>query len=91
MYTKWTEHLSSEQDKQKFQNSILGSRDVLDRLKDILDAQERDLLNSEVSLDTYSQPNWAERQAHKNGYRSCLRSLRKLIDLDQQIIPKEIR
>lgn len=83
MYTKWTEHLNTEQS-ERFKNHILGSRDILERLTDILNERERDMDLQELSLDNYNQPNWAERQAHMNGFRSCLHYVKKLIDLDQQ-------
>ena len=86
MYTKWTEHLQDQKDKEHFRNRVIGSKDVFERLTQILDEKERDLNLKEVSIETYNQPNWAERQAHHNGYRSCLHALRKLIDLDKQII-----
>ena len=85
MYSKWTSHLASAEDKEKFQNHIKGSRDVLDRLIEILDEKEKEYTNMELSISIYDQSNWAERQAHMNGYRSCSQSIRKLIDLDQQI------
>lgn len=87
MYSKWTEHLKTEKEKTEFRQYVQGSRTLLDRLKTILDDQDKTLEVSELTLESYNQPNWAVRQAHKNGYRSCLRTLRKLVDLDQQITP----
>ena len=89
MYTKWTAHLVDLKDKQSFYAQVQRSKDVLDRLKDLLDEKQKEHDSMELNLEIYNQPNWAERQAHLNGYKSCLRSLRKLIDLDQQIRPKE--
>jgi len=86
MISKWTDHLHDEKAKERFKNQVLAARDVLARLGQILDEKERDLNRKEVSLENYSQPNWAERQAHQNGERSCLYSLKRLIDLDKQII-----
>lgn len=84
MYTKWTQHLKDPEDKERFVNSILGSKIVLRRLQDLLKEEEQSLDRSETDIRVFDQPNWAERQAFKNGYRSCLGVLNKLIDLDHQ-------
>lgn len=84
MYTKWTQHLKDPEEKERFVNSILGSKIVLRRLQDLLKEEEQSLDRSETDIRVFDQPNWAERQAFKNGYRSCLGVLNKLIDLDHQ-------
>ena len=84
MYTKWTQHLKDPEEKERFVNSILGSKIVLRRLQDLLKEEEQSLDRSETDIRVFDQPNWAERQAFKNGYRSCLGVLQKLIDLDHQ-------
>lgn len=84
MYTKWTQHLKDSEEKERFVNSILGSKIVLRRLQDLLKEEEQSLDRSETDIRVFDQPNWAERQAFKNGYRSCLGVLQKLIDLDHQ-------
>ena len=86
MYIEWTKHLNDPENKSKFQKSILASKDVLDRLKQILEEKEQALDRSETDIATYNTPNWAERQAHKNGNRESIHFLKKLIDLDQQKI-----
>lgn len=84
MYTKWTQHISDPEQKSRFENTIISSRPVLDRLKELLKEEERGLDRSEIDIKTFDQPNWEFRQAYKNGYRSSLNILMKLIDLDQQ-------
>lgn len=84
MYTKWTSHLQEQEEKEKFQRAVRGSKPVLERLKDILNDQENELNRAETDPRNYEVPNWDYRQAHNNGYRQCLYILKKLIDLDQQ-------
>jgi hypothetical protein len=88
MYVDWTKHLKDPEDKSRFENSIYGAKDVLDRLKDILSDMENALDRNELSIEVYSSPNWAERQAHKNGNRETLNYLKKLVNLDEQRRPK---
>jgi hypothetical protein len=84
MYTKWTQHLKDEEEKARFENTILSSKKVLDRLIQILDEEEQALDRSELDIKSFDHPGWAYKQAFKNGYRSSLGVLKKLIDLDQQ-------
>lgn len=84
MITAWTKHLQSEEEKQRFISKILSSKEVLDRLNTLLIEEEKQLNVSETSIKDFDQPNWENRQAFKNGYRSCLGVLRRLVDLDQQ-------
>lgn len=89
MYIGWTKHLKDEEEKKRFENEIQGSRRVLDRLWLLLDEEEHTLDRSELDIKNFDQPNWEYKQAYKNGYRASIRTLKKLIDLDQQQPPKE--
>lgn len=84
MYIAWTKHLKDPEDKKKFENSVWSSKHVLDHLKSIIDSNITDLDHVEVNPKNYEIPNWDYRQAHNNGYRQAMFTLRKLIDLDQQ-------
>lgn len=84
MYFDWTKHLKDPEAKSKFVQSVFNSKDVLDRLTSILKEKLDTLDRSETDIAVYDTPNWAERQAHKNGQRSSLMFLLKLIDLDKQ-------
>jgi len=86
MLLDWTKNLGSEQDKEDFQRRVQNSKEVLDRLSEILTEYEKSLDRSETDLKTYDVPNWDYKQAHKNGYRACLYRIKELINLDQRII-----
>ena len=89
MYTMWTKHLEDSNEKVEFEKTIMGSKRVLNRLKDILGEQEAALNIGEVTPKNYDSPSWAYKQAHSNGYRQCLNVLKKLVDLDQQQFPDQ--
>jgi hypothetical protein len=80
----WTANLQTDEEKQRFMNSLQGSKVVLDRLSEILANKEMDLDRSQKSLKQYESPNWAFATAHKNGYASALQNMRDLINLDQR-------
>lgn len=84
MITAWTKHLKTEEEKERFRNSVLGSKQVLKRLQEILKEVEGDLDNSELNTKIYDIPNWSYRQADMNGFRRCLKTIQKIITLDQK-------
>ena len=84
MFTKWTQHLKDPEERLRFESTVRSSSLVLERLQALLKEEEQSLDRSETDIRVFDQPNWAERQAFKNGYRSCLGVLNKLIDLDHQ-------
>lgn len=84
MYSRWTQHLKTEDEKEKFRKEVYSAKGVLERLKDIV-AEDFDALEySEIHPDTYEQPNWPYHQAHKNGLRQYMYQIKTLVDLDQQ-------
>jgi hypothetical protein len=84
MYTRWTQNLTDPEQIKEFQDYVKGSKRLLNRLSEILDEEEIAINKSETTQKTYENPNWSYLQAHKNGYRQCLKVLRILINLDQQ-------
>ena|SRR5690242_14282673 len=84
MYTRWTSHLTDEEDVLQFKNQIHSARDVLERLRVLLDEDLKALDRSEQDQRIYDLPNWDYRQAHKNGVRQAYAQLQTLINLDQQ-------
>ena len=84
MKSAWTKHLSTEEEKERFRGAVLGSKVTLNRLTDILTEMEQDLLSSELSKNNYDTPNWAPKQAHVNGQKAMIRTIKFLINLDQE-------
>lgn len=84
MLTVWTQNLQDKKAVESFTNTVLSARPVLERLSQILQDQEADIDRSELTLDAYSAPDWANKQAHKNGQRHMLRTVKNIIALDQQ-------
>lgn len=83
MFSVWTKHLDKEH-KEQFENSIKGSKAVLDRAVQILKEEDERLYQVEMSHKIYELPNWDYRIAHDNGFRAGVRTAIKLLDLDQQ-------
>lgn len=83
MITKWTEHLADAEEKKLFEAKINSAKPVLDRLIAILKQQEDGLDRYDRSVDSYEDPNWAYKQAFRNGQRNVNNAVKTLIDLDQ--------
>lgn len=83
MISAWTKHLTEPEEKERFKSSLYGSKTVLNRLTALLDEMEADLTTSELSAKNYDSPNWAPKQAHVNGQKAQIRTIKFLINLDQ--------
>jgi hypothetical protein len=84
MLTVWTKNLKTEEERQNFNNMLLGARPVLERLMELVVEKEESLGKSERTIKAYDNPNWAYQQAHKNGCASMLAAVKEMINLDQQ-------
>lgn len=85
MYNKiWVSHLQTDEEKQRFLNQLHGSRDVIERLIDLIDTKTKDMDSAERSIKVYDSPNWAYQQAHRNGYATAMTSIKNLLTLDHQ-------
>lgn len=84
MISKWTQHLTNPEDKKAFENELRGSKNVLNRLKTLMEEQETSLDYQELSLKAYDNPSWSHKQAHVNGIRQCIAFNKTLLNLDLQ-------
>jgi|SRR5882672_838680 len=92
MYTAWTNHLKTDEDKKSFAISVNRSKHVLNRLKQLIEQDLEATGKAEISFKAYDNLNWAYRQAHTNGYKKALTNLLTLVDLDKQkVIEKSDR
>jgi hypothetical protein len=83
MYSAWTKNLRDPEEVIRFQNTVQSAKPVLDRLTQLIEEEENALDRSETDIRVFDLPNWAERQAFKNGCRSYMNTVKKLINLDQ--------
>ncbi len=84
MKTAWVKNLQTDEEKKRFESSLVSARLVLDRLTQLLTEEEEGIDRSEFLIDTYESASWASKQAHKNGQRATLQKIKNLINLDQE-------
>lgn len=83
MLSKWTQHLSDPDEIARFEKDILSSREVLQRLDQIMSERDRDL---DTAKSDYEQAAWPYKAADTVGRRAEIRNVRKLLDIDRKII-----
>lgn len=89
MFITWAKNQPDQAAKTGFERQVVGAKPVLDRLKNILQDNLRDLEESEINIKSFNTPNWAMQQSYKFGYKAALKEIMKLVDLDKQEPPKE--
>lgn len=79
MKTTWFTNLPKDK-QEDFKKLLASSRDVLERLTEILEAKK-----TEVVLSTdYDNPSWAYKQADRNGYDRALTEVINLLTLKEK-------
>ncbi len=84
MIRDWTKHLKTEEEQKKFESSLRSSRFVLERLEEILRERLDNVEATELKIDEYDNASWSSKQAHRNGQRSELKQILRLINLDNR-------
>jgi hypothetical protein len=76
----WTKHLQDPDSIESFEETIIASRTIRDRLSVIL--QEKiDNLDKSENYDEFDSPAWAYQQAYRNGRRSVLKEIITLLTI----------
>lgn len=76
----WTKHLKSDEQKQTFEQSIRASTTIVNRLREILDEEERALDAQTIGVKEFDNPSWAYKQAYRLGEKNRISKLRELLD-----------
>ena len=76
---RWTQHLKTEEQKERFLQALRNDTLVLGRLKEVIEEDLAALSRREVRTDSYESPSWAFQQAHYNGVKQQLLALRDLL------------
>lgn len=85
MKTLWTQHLDTEEDKERFRKIVRSSKTTLDRLKEILDEKLKVLNSIETGVDIYTKPGWEALLVHYNSEKGIINWVKELINLDQEV------
>lgn len=78
---EWTSHFNSDGPaKEKFEQAIKASTTMKKRLTEILHKKINEIDSRECSEKDFEDPNWAEKQAFRNGRKTELKRLIQLLD-----------
>lgn len=75
----WFADCNTDEERKLRLQQLQGSSFILSVLKKIVEAQKRGLEASEHSEKDFEDPNWAEKQAFRNGKRSSLNFVTQLL------------
>jgi hypothetical protein len=75
----WVKHLKTDDSKEEFKKMVMASAPVLRVLKALLIEEKRNLEISETNPRDFDTPNWAEKQAFRNGERRGLKLVEDLL------------
>lgn len=81
LVTAWSAHLRDPVAKKQFEETVLNSKTVINRLLQLIAEEEQQLDRADFSISDFNVPNWAEKQAFRNGDRSRLRKFKTLLTL----------
>ena len=70
---QWLSHLKDSQDKDKFIYKLKSSKDIFERLNEIIIEKIETL--DKTNKEDYDKASWAFYQAHKNGAKEALNEI----------------
>lgn len=79
LHSKWFIQLSNEESRQQFRKSIFAAKIVLERIKEIIEEEKKDMNIAETSPKDFEDGNWAYKQAFRNGERRGLKVVEDLL------------
>ena len=76
---QWLSNLKTEEEKKEFLDLVSYNSRVLLRLREILQEKYNSLESTETTLSDFSDPNWAHKQAFRNGEKTGLKEALALL------------
>lgn len=83
--TIWTQNLPPDK-REAFENHLRNNTVLIDQLLNILRSKGASMTSKEATLDDFKDPNWAYKQAYRNGYKTAIKSV---INLFNFLDPKD--
>lgn len=77
---EWTQGMDPEQ-KKAFEQNIRNNSVLVNRFLEIIDRWEKETTARELTIDDFKEPNWANKQAFRNGDKSRIKKVKDLFTL----------
>lgn len=77
--TVWTKHIQDPEKKEAFTKAIKASNLGFGRLLELLHEDLKEIERSEQTIADFADPNWAYKQAFRNGEKARLNKIIKLL------------
>jgi hypothetical protein len=76
----WLRYCTTQEERDTIYKSLLGSRYILGILQRIVKDEKQALYRAEESIEDFKDPDWALKQAFRNGERKGLRIVEDLLN-----------
>lgn len=83
MQTRWLKY-AKESDKASVKQQVKNAKPVLDRLAKLLNEELEKSMKDMSSRNNFESPAWDSKMAHYLGEQTALRSILKLIDIEEK-------
>lgn len=84
MYSVWTQHIKDPEEQVKFLEYLKRNKELLEVLGNLIDVSLKNYEQTELTIKDFEDPNWAYKQAFRNGHKAFAARIKDLIDLDKQ-------
>ena len=84
MQIDWTKNLKTPEERERFKNTVISARPVLERMTDLINEYMNAADKKLENPSSYDSPSWALKAADRNGFNRALSTIKALINLDQQ-------
>lgn len=81
MNSRLTKHLKTKEQKEEFEKRILGCKDVLEVISNLLEEDLRKIDKDSLNKEHYFMPAWSEYQADRNGSKRQLKKILTLLEV----------
>lgn len=76
----WTKHIQGADAKDTFEKTLRASTTIVQRLREILDEDDRGLDAASATIKDFEDPSWSHKQAFRLGEKARIRKIRELLD-----------
>lgn len=80
---EWTKHLRSKAERDTFESLLRNNTNILFTLYCLIEEYDNAIQNKDYSETDFETPNWSEKQAFRNGQKSTLNKIKKLLEFSK--------
>ena len=79
--SRWVNHISNDEDKEKLIKRLLANKDLFTILDSILTMEELSSVKSVMNRDSFTTAKWDLKVAYEIGYKAALTKVKRIIEV----------